>query len=67
MHNHLNNGKFFRDRYLDPNKRTHLGIDTSYKRDQVYVQSTNKDRTMMSAMSMLAGLFPGPPDNVRPF
>jgi len=58
MENHLENGKFFRARYTDPAQQTYLGLDAQYKRSQVYVRSTDRDRTLMSAQSFLASLFP---------
>ncbi|KAL5258461.1 hypothetical protein ACHWQZ_G009084 [Mnemiopsis leidyi] len=58
MENHLRNGKFFSDRYTDPEQDTYLGLDEHYRYGQVYVRSTDRDRTLMSAESMLAGLFP---------
>lgn len=45
-------GKFFRRRYQD------LIGDGDYLRDNVYIQSTDVDRTLMSAESNLAGFFP---------
>ena len=63
----LRAGEFFKARYLDPLKDTYLGIDPGYKSDQVYVRSTDKDRTIMSALCFLAGLFPpGEGDTGRP-
>jgi len=58
MENHLRNGKFFRERYTDPKQKTYLGLNENYKYGEVYARSTDKDRTLMSAQSMLAGLFP---------
>ncbi|XP_006158561.1 prostatic acid phosphatase isoform X2 [Tupaia chinensis] len=39
-------------------KRYGRFLNESYKREQVYVQSTDVDRTLMSAMTNLAALFP---------
>lgn len=58
MENHLLNGKFFRARYTDPKQKTFLDLDENYKYGEVYARSTDRDRTLMSAESMLAGLFP---------
>lgn len=49
---HYELGKFFRRRY-----RSLLG-NGEYSRDKVYIQSTDSDRTIMSAAANLAGLFP---------
>ncbi|XP_004692250.1 PREDICTED: prostatic acid phosphatase [Condylura cristata] len=39
-------------------RRYGLFLNESYKREQVYVRSTDVDRTLMSVMANLAGLFP---------
>ncbi|KAM9187315.1 prostatic acid phosphatase isoform 2-T2 [Dugong dugon] len=39
-------------------KRYEKFLNESYKREQVYIRSTDIDRTLMSAMSNLAALFP---------
>ncbi|XP_037375738.1 prostatic acid phosphatase [Talpa occidentalis] len=39
-------------------KRYGVFLNESYKREQVYVRSTDVDRTLMSVMANLAGLFP---------
>lgn len=49
---HFELGKFFRRRY-----DSLIGTG-DYLRDNVYVQSTNVDRTLMSAEADLAGFFP---------
>ena len=36
MENHLRNGKFFRDRYTDPDQDTYLGLDEHYRYGQVF-------------------------------
>ncbi|XP_077608409.1 prostatic acid phosphatase isoform X3 [Crocuta crocuta] len=51
MEQHYELGRYIRERY-----RTFL--NDSYRREQVYIQSTDVDRTLMSAMTNLAGLFP---------
>lgn len=51
-------GKFLRERYRDL-----LGTD-EYSLDLIYVQSTDVDRTLMSAQANLAGLFPPSGDQI---
>lgn len=48
-------GKKLRERYVDTGF-----LSSSYKRDEVYVRSTDKDRTLQSAQSLLYGLYPPP-------
>lgn len=50
-HRHLELGRWLRNRYRDL-------LPTSYKSSDVYVRSTDVDRTLMSAESNLAGLYP---------
>lgn len=49
---HFELGKYFRRRYKS------LLKDGAYHWDKVYIQSTDVDRTLMSAASNLAGFFP---------
>ncbi|XP_075404014.1 prostatic acid phosphatase [Tenrec ecaudatus] len=51
MEQHYQLGEYLRRRY-------ETFLNESYKREQVYVQSTDIDRTLMSAMANLAALFP---------
>uniref|UniRef100_A0A2I3M935 acid phosphatase n=1 Tax=Papio anubis TaxID=9555 RepID=A0A2I3M935_PAPAN len=51
MEQHYELGEYIRKRY-----RTFL--NESYKHEQVYIRSTDVDRTLMSAMTNLAALFP---------
>ncbi|XP_058585880.1 prostatic acid phosphatase isoform X1 [Neofelis nebulosa] len=51
MEQHYELGQYIRQRYRK-------FLNESYKREQVYIQSTDVDRTLMSAMTNLAGLFP---------
>ena len=51
-------GEFFRQRY------TPGLLNSNYTHNQVTVRSTNFDRTIMSALSQLAGLFPPSEDQV---
>ncbi|XP_004704234.1 prostatic acid phosphatase [Echinops telfairi] len=51
MEQHYKLGEYLRRRY-------ETFLNESYKREQVYVQSTDVDRTLMSAMANLAALFP---------
>ncbi|XP_032265100.1 prostatic acid phosphatase isoform X2 [Phoca vitulina] len=51
MEQHYELGQYIRKRYRK-------FLNESYKREQVYIQSTDVDRTLMSAMTNLAGLFP---------
>ncbi|OAD55716.1 Prostatic acid phosphatase, partial [Eufriesea mexicana] len=48
---HLMLGYWIRKRY------SHL-LSSSYSRNDIYIQSTNVDRTLMSAEALLAGLYP---------
>ncbi|XP_032189029.1 prostatic acid phosphatase isoform X1 [Mustela erminea] len=51
MEQHYELGQYIRKRYRK-------FLNESYKPEQVYIQSTDIDRTLMSAMANLAGLFP---------
>uniref|UniRef100_A0A8C0MB88 acid phosphatase n=1 Tax=Canis lupus familiaris TaxID=9615 RepID=A0A8C0MB88_CANLF len=51
MEQHYELGQYIKKRYGK-------FLNESYKREQVYIQSTDVDRTLMSAMTNLAGLFP---------
>uniref|UniRef100_A0A4W2DEX5 acid phosphatase n=1 Tax=Bos indicus x Bos taurus TaxID=30522 RepID=A0A4W2DEX5_BOBOX len=51
MAQHYELGQYIRKRYEN-------FLNESYKREQVHVQSTDIDRTLMSAMTNLAALFP---------
>lgn len=54
MQEHFRLGQLFRQRYIDE-----WGlIDSEYNRSQVFVNSTDVERTLMSAESQLAGWFP---------
>lgn len=52
---HYKLGQWLRNRYR------HLIPNGRYSKNLIYVQSTDRDRTLMSALSNLAGMFP--PDN----
>ncbi|XP_057551253.1 lysosomal acid phosphatase isoform X2 [Hippopotamus amphibius kiboko] len=58
MLQHWELGQALRQRY-------HGFLNTSYHRQEVYVRSTDFDRTLMSAEANLAGLFP--PDGMQRF
>nr|XP_003412297.2 lysosomal acid phosphatase isoform X1 [Loxodonta africana] len=58
MLQHWELGQALRQRY-------HGFLNTSYHRQEVYVRSTDLDRTLMSAEANLAGLFP--PDGMQRF
>ena len=60
----LNNGKFFKARYMNPNETTYLGLD-EYQPSLVRVRSSSVARCLMSAQSMLAGLFPTNKDDME--
>lgn len=51
MQQHNQWGRYLRDRYLG-------FLDTHYNKNKVVVRSTDFDRTLMSAYSLLSGLFP---------
>lgn len=51
MAQHYAYGKYLRNRYDSL-------LDQYYDRNRVFVRSTNVDRTLMSANSMLTGLYP---------
>ena len=53
----FNLGKFLRSRY------NHL-IGDKYDENDIYVRASDVDRTMMSAMSNLAGLYPPKGDQI---
>lgn len=48
---HYNLGKWLRNRYSNL-------ISEKYSKDDIFIRSTDVDRTLMSAMSNLAGLYP---------
>ena len=51
MRRHLELGRWLRQRYTD-------WLSPTYDRAEVVIRSTDVDRTLMSALSNLAGLFP---------
>jgi lysosomal acid phosphatase len=51
MQQHYHFGRFLRDRYLG-------FLNRFYDKNEVFVRSTDFDRTLMSAYSLLSGLFP---------
>ncbi|XP_078664290.1 prostatic acid phosphatase-like isoform X3 [Branchiostoma floridae x Branchiostoma belcheri] len=53
MRQHHELGMFLKDRYVKPDF-----LNSSYSRYQIHVQSTDVDRTLMSAQADLSGLFP---------
>ena len=57
---HFQLGRLIRKRYTVE----HQLISANYTRDEVYVRSTDFDRTLMSALSLLSGLFPPEQDQV---
>ncbi|KAK3593231.1 hypothetical protein CHS0354_012311 [Potamilus streckersoni] len=56
MYQEYSMGQFLHERYVQTKF-----LHSSYKRAEVYVRSTNIDRTLMSAYCVLAGLFPPDP------
>lgn len=50
MRQHFDYGRFIRTRYTD-------FLDELYNKNKVHVRSTDFDRTIMSAQSLLSGLF----------
>ena len=52
-------GRLIRHRYTVE----HQLISPNYTRDEVYIRSTDYDRTLMSALSLLSGLFQPVDDN----
>ena len=52
-----NLGKFLRNRYND-------FLGEKYDENDIYVRASDVDRTMMSAMSNLAGLYPPQGDQI---
>ena len=56
---HYQLGRLIRKRYTEE----HQLINPNYTRDEVYVRSTDYDRTLMSVLSQLSALFP-PGDQV---
>lgn len=52
-------GAYLRKRYFSL-----IGNNGSYQRDKIYVQSTDVDRTLMSASLNMAGMFPPADDQV---
>ncbi|CAI8038231.1 Lysosomal acid phosphatase, partial [Geodia barretti] len=59
MRQHLYLGSLFRERYVGGGL-----ITENYTRVQVYVRSTDYDRTLMSVEAQLAGLFPPQGDQI---
>lgn len=58
MEQHYELGQWLRQRY----GRELLANDQRYTKDNIYIQSTDVDRTLMSALSNLAGLFSPVPE-----
>lgn len=56
-------GRLIRQRYTVENKLVH----SNYTRDQVYIRSTDSDRTLMSVSSQLSGLFPPHQNEVKTY
>lgn len=56
MLQHYELGKYLRSRYIDGNP--YQLLNASYNRSEVHIRSTDYDRTLMSAYSNLAGLYP---------
>ena len=54
MRQHYELGKFMRKRYVDEFKI----LDPFYNPEQLYAQSSDKNRTIMSLQSQLMGLYP---------
>jgi hypothetical protein len=50
-------GEVIRDRYIESGY-----MSSNYNRSQIYVRSTDYDRTLMSAQCVLGGLYPPTPD-----
>lgn len=57
MRQHYLNGVEFNNRYVNQNPL----VDGTYNADEIYVQSTDVNRTIMSAQSQLMGWFPAGP------
>ena len=57
---HYQLGRLIRERYTVEYQL----ISPNYTRDEVYVRSTDTDRTLMSALSQLSALFPPDEDQV---
>ncbi|KAJ3130101.1 hypothetical protein HK098_006160 [Nowakowskiella sp. JEL0407] len=58
---HLSQGKFLRDRWINVVSGAGLkieGLSADYKQEQVFVRSSDTDRTITSAYSLLKGLYP---------
>ena len=51
MNQHHDFGTYLRNRYLGV-------LDTIFNRNKVFIRSTDYDRTLMSAYSLLSGLYP---------
>ena len=58
QHYHL--GRLIKQRYTVE----HQLLSSNYTRDEVYIRSTDFDRTLMSVLSQLSGLFPPDEDRV---
>jgi len=48
-------GSYLRDRYVGKNKL----LDENYNHYETHVRSTDVDRTLVSSMAVMAGLYPG--------
>ena len=57
---HYQLGRLIKQRYTVE----HQLLSSNYTRDEVYVRSTDYDRTLMSVLSQLSGLFPPDEDRV---
>ena len=57
---HYELGRLIRKRYMEENTL----LSPNYTRDEVYIRSTDVDRTLMSVLSQLSALFPPDDDQV---
>ncbi|XP_062514774.1 uncharacterized protein LOC134190336 [Corticium candelabrum] len=56
MRQHYQLGQYLRRRYMTPGNETYL-LNGTYSRDEVFIRSTDTDRTLMSVESLMAAFY----------
>lgn len=59
---HFQLGQFFRRHYIEKNKF----LNPIYKSEEIFIRSTDYDRTIRSALANMAGMYPAAPNSSLP-